>query len=110
MQKRTKIVCTLGPSSDDKETIRKMIKAGMNVARLNFSHGTYENHESLIVKVRELSEELNEPIAIIQDLQGPRIRLGLLPEKGVIAVEGQILKFDTALVDYDGEKRREIVN
>ena len=72
--KRTKIVATLGLVSDKKEIIRKMIEAGMNVARLNFSHGSYEWHGNVIKIIRELSEEMQKPIGIMADLQGPRIR------------------------------------
>ena len=74
MAKRTKIVATLGLVSDKKEVIREMIEAGMNVARLNFSHGSYEWHGNVIKIIRELSEELKKPIGIMADLQGPRIR------------------------------------
>ncbi|MBI5222522.1 MAG: pyruvate kinase, partial [Candidatus Magasanikbacteria bacterium] len=69
--KRTKIVCTLGPSSESSETITKMVKAGMNVARLNFSHGTYDNHIMLMGNIRSVAEKTGEPVAIMQDLQGP---------------------------------------
>ncbi len=72
--KRTKIVCTLGPASEKKTTIKKMIKAGMNVARLNFSHGTYENHAQLIKNIRSAAKELETTVTILQDLQGPKIR------------------------------------
>ncbi len=73
--KSTKIVCTIGPSSEKIEVLREMVKAGMNVARLNFSHGTYENHALLMQNIRTVSKELDVPIAIIQDLQGPKIRV-----------------------------------
>lgn len=72
--KKTKIVATLGLVSDNKETLRKMIENGMNVARLNFSHGDYEWHGKVIKMIRELSEEMGVNIAILGDLQGPRIR------------------------------------
>jgi pyruvate kinase len=72
--KKTKIVATIGPSSESKVTLKKMIKAGMNVARLNFSHGTYEEHQKIIGSIRELGEELDTAVAILADLQGPRIR------------------------------------
>ncbi len=75
MQKRTKIVATIGPASKDKETLRKMIESGMNVARINFSHGTHETNGELIDKVKELRQELGKPIGILADLQGPRIRI-----------------------------------
>jgi pyruvate kinase len=94
--KFTKIVCTIGPASDSKEKLTEMVKAGMNVARLNFSHGTYENHAELIRKIREVSAELGEPIAILQDLQGPKIRVGELPPDGVMLENGAEVTFSTA--------------
>ncbi len=81
--KRTKIVCTIGPASNKPETLREMVTAGMNVARLNFSHGTHEEHAELIKKLRVLSNDTGEPVAILQDLQGPKIRVGNLPAEGV---------------------------
>lgn len=74
VRKKTKIVATIGPKSESKEILRKLIKAGLNVARLNFSHGDYEEHSRIIKSIRELSEELNVAVAILADLQGPRIR------------------------------------
>ena len=76
---RTKIVCTLGPSTSTEDTLRGLIEAGMNVARVNFSHGTHEQHASTIAMVRRLAKEFGNPIAILGDLQGPRIRIGDLP-------------------------------
>jgi pyruvate kinase len=73
---RTKIVCTLGPATASRDAIRGLMEAGMNVARINFSHGTHEQHAATIALVREVAEELERPIAIIGDLQGPRIRIG----------------------------------
>ena len=75
---RTKIVCTLGPSTATDETIGGLIEAGMNVARVNFSHGTHEQHAATIATVRRLADEAGRPIAILGDLQGPRIRIGEL--------------------------------
>lgn len=74
--KRTKIVATIGPASWDKETIRRMIIAGMNVARINFSHGEHETHERTIETVRQVAEEEGIVIAILCDIQGPKIRVG----------------------------------
>jgi pyruvate kinase len=82
----TKIVCTLGPASADEKTIEAMVKAGMSVARLNFSHGSYEFHESLVKKVRRVSKRLGTPVAILQDLCGPKIRVGQL-HGGQVAIE-----------------------
>jgi pyruvate kinase len=73
---RTKIVCTLGPSSATPETIRQLMEAGMNVARINFSHGTHEQHAKTIKMVRDVADALRRPVAILGDLQGPRIRIG----------------------------------
>lgn len=81
--KKTKIVCTLGPASESKAVLKKMLKAGMNVARLNFSHGSYAHHASLIKTIRGLAKELKMPLAIIQDLQGPRIRVGEVAKEGI---------------------------
>ncbi|MDD5341649.1 MAG: pyruvate kinase [Patescibacteria group bacterium] len=93
--KRTKIVCTLGPASASEKILEKMIKAGMNVARLNFSHGTYPEHKKIINLVRKLAKKYDEPIMILQDLQGPRIRVGDLPDKGVNLKPRQIIFLNT---------------
>ncbi|HEX8390366.1 MAG TPA: pyruvate kinase [Candidatus Saccharimonadales bacterium] len=74
--KRAKIIATVGPSTNSYESIEKMIKAGVNGFRLNFSHGTFEERDQQIVWIRTASQKLNKPVAIIQDLQGPKIRLG----------------------------------
>ncbi len=83
MQKRTKIVCTIGPSSETPKVLEQLIKAGMNVARLNFSHGTHDWHGKIIKIIRNISTKLDQPVGIIADLQGPRIRVGDLPKEGV---------------------------
>lgn len=74
--KRTKIVCTIGPSSQDKEVLKKLIEEGLDVCRLNFSHGTHEEHQAKINTIKELREEMNLSIAIMLDTKGPEIRLG----------------------------------
>lgn len=74
----TKIVCTIGPASSSEEVLEQLILAGMNVARLNFSHGTHEEHAKVIARIRALSTKLGQPVAILQDLQGPKIRTGEL--------------------------------
>ncbi|MEZ4180369.1 MAG: pyruvate kinase [Candidatus Doudnabacteria bacterium] len=74
--KRTKIICTIGPASQDKKILTKMIENGMNVARLNFSHGSYDNHLLLMDNIRSIAKKLDKPVAILQDLQGPKIRIG----------------------------------
>ncbi len=81
--KRTKIICTIGPASESLRKIKDLAEAGMDVARLNFSHGTHEHHQKLIGNIRKVSQSIKKPIGIIQDLQGPRIRLGSLPQDGI---------------------------
>ena len=76
--RRTKIVATLGPASATRETITRLIDAGMDVARMNFSHGTYEDHAERIAMVREAATAAGRAVAVLQDLQGPKIRTGLL--------------------------------
>lgn len=87
--KRTKIVATLGPASDSPKKIEELIKAGMNVARLNFSHGTHDWHLATAEKVRRAAEKLKKPIAILQDLQGPKFRVGVLMEDKIDIKKGE---------------------
>ena len=81
--RQAKIVCTLGPASNSPEVLEEMILAGMNVARLNFSHGTHEDHRATYELVRRISSDLDRPVAILQDLQGPKIRVGVFEEGSV---------------------------
>ena len=83
MSHRTKIVATIGPASSSQDMIRQMVQQGMSVARLNFSHGSYEDHAQIVTILRSVSKELNKPITILQDLQGPKIRVGQLPSAGI---------------------------
>lgn len=87
-QTKTKIVATIGPASHTQAMLVKMIKAGMRVARLNFSHGTHADHAKLIKNIRTAAKKAGTEIAILQDLQGPRIRIGDVPEEGVQAKRG----------------------
>jgi len=87
---KTKIVATIGPASSSKETLIKMVEAGMSVARLNFSHGSYEDHARMVSLLREVSKELDAPITLLQDLQGPKIRVGKL-ENEITLNEGEKL-------------------
>lgn len=73
--KRTKIICTLGPASNSKDILTNMIKSGMNVARINFSHGTYEQHKKTIDLIKEVRKELDQPVGILLDTKGPEIRI-----------------------------------
>ena len=91
MDRRTKIVCTLGPASSDRETIDRMIEAGMNVARMNFSHGLHEDHAKRIKMVREAARKYDQTVTILQDLQGPKIRVGQMKDGSVMLNEGETL-------------------
>ena len=75
---KTKIVCTIGPASSDRETLRALIRAGMDVARVNFSHGTRETHSETIHLVRRTAAEEEAIVAVLADLQGPKLRIGRL--------------------------------
>lgn len=89
--KRAKIIATLGPASNDKKTIVKLAKAGVDVFRLNFSFGTYDEHKKTIKTIRDVSKEINKSIAILQDLQGPKIRVGKLKESVVVKKGAKII-------------------
>jgi len=97
MKRKAKIVSTIGPSSGSKEILQKLIQTGIDVARLNFSHGTHESHGILIDLINELSNETKKPITLLQDLQGPKLRVGTLPDEGVRLIAGDeiILRIDT---------------
>jgi|SRR5579871_6763678 len=88
MRRKVKIICTLGPSSYEDETIEALIHAGMNIARLNFSHGDHEFYRALINRIRHVAARLNEPVAILQDLQGPKIRIGKVKNDAIILKDG----------------------
>jgi pyruvate kinase len=107
--RRAKIVGTIGPACEDEATLRSLIEAGLNVARLNFSHGTHEDHAQIYARIRSLSRELSLPITIMQDLQGPKIRTGEIQNGQVLLENGQKLNLtvnpvvgnaDTVSVDY----------
>ena len=89
--RHTKIVCTIGPSTSSKEVLREMVLAGMNVVRLNFSHGAHADHASVVTHVREIAKELQRPMAIIADLQGPKVRVGELPGERMLATGDELV-------------------
>lgn len=91
---KTKVVATIGPASRAPDILRQMVRAGMNVARLNFSHGTYAEHAQMVKLLRSVSEELDTPITLLQDLQGPKIRIGQLSTP-LTLVEGEPLTLTT---------------
>lgn len=88
MSRKTKIIATLGPAVASLEGVIELIEAGMNVARLNFSHGTHDDHRQFHQWVRRASEQLDIPVAILQDIQGPRIRVGSFPGGSIVLEEG----------------------
>ncbi|MBE0647227.1 MAG: pyruvate kinase [Bacteroidales bacterium] len=90
--RRTKIIATIGPASSSPEVIRQLILAGMDVARLNFSHGTYDDHARVIKTLRKISAELDKPVTILQDLQGPKIRVGILSRGQLELTKGTKMK------------------
>ncbi len=108
MHKHTKIVVTIGPACEDKEILKQMVQAGMNCARLNFSHGTYDEFTKIYNNIRELEKELNEPIIVLQDLQGPKIRIGEMPKEGVEIEDGSEIIFSTKIKKYTDGKDGEI--
>jgi len=102
-ERRTKIVCTIGPSTSEKSQIKKLVEHGMNVARLNFSHGTHEDHAKVIENIREVASEYQQSIAILMDLQGPKIRVGRMKDGGQILKEGEIIKITPS--DVEGHSK-----
>jgi len=91
MDRKAKIIATLGPSSDNEDTLRKLIIAGLDIVRLNFSHGSHDGHLKSMKLIRKLSKELHKPITILQDLQGPKLRVGKLPPDGIQLTNNQIV-------------------
>jgi pyruvate kinase len=89
MNCRTKIVATIGPASQNEDMIRQLLKAGVNVARLNLSHGSYEDHTMVFNRLRNASKEMRLPVSILLDLQGPKIRIGKLPGDEILLVNDQ---------------------
>lgn len=102
--KRTKIVCTIGPASEQVEVLKGLMKGGMNVARLNFSHGNHEEHGMRIRNIREAAAELGANVAIMLDTKGPEIRTGVLKESKVELVEGQKITFTTEEIEGSAER------
>ena len=104
MDRRTKIVATLGPACSDESIIERLLKAGVNVFRLNFSHGTHTEQENRIRLIREISDRTKHPVTILQDLQGPKIRTGELKEGSVYLEQGQTFTLTTEPILGDEHK------
>lgn len=93
--RNAKIICTIGPASDSEEMLTKLAEAGMDVARLNFSHGTHEEHLKKIKLIRKISNRLKKPVAILQDLQGPKIRIGKFADPPISLNPGDLFTITT---------------
>lgn len=106
--RKTKIVCTLGPACSDKQTLIEMCKAGMNVARLNFSHNTHADHEKRIALIKEIREELGLPIAIMLDTKGPEYRIKTFKNGKIMLKEGDTFTFTAD--EVEGDETRVSVN
>ncbi len=100
--RKTKIICTIGPASANEETIREMIKAGMNVARLNFSHGEYESHKKIADIVKKVRQELGAHVALLLDTKGPEIRIGRFKDGSVTLKAGN--RFTLYLSEREGDE------
>jgi pyruvate kinase len=107
-ESKTKIIATVGPASSSEEKLNALIDAGVDAFRLNFSHGNYSEHELVIQRIRKLNAELNKHIAILGDLQGPKIRLGEFEEEGIIVGDGDEMVFTTEVCK--GSKKRIHIN
>jgi len=101
MNRRAKIVATLGPSSNTKEIIQELVQSGVNIARLNFSHGTHASHLEIINILHGLPSHKKTPIVILQDLQGPKLRVGKLPIEGVELTAGELISLEIDLDNHD---------
>lgn len=103
-ERRTKIVGTIGPASQSPEMLHELILSGLNVARLNFSHGTHDDHEKVIQNIRSISKQEKAPLTILQDLQGPKIRIGKLNGGSIQLEEGQSIIVTTEKILGDDKK------
>src|SRR3984893_10627995 len=101
--RRTKIVATIGPASREPETLLALVEAGMDVARLNYSHGTLEEHAETVHRVRDAAGRVGRAVAILQDLPGPKLRIGPLKEDIVELTPGERLTFACGGEDIEGD-------
>ncbi|MEA3334910.1 MAG: pyruvate kinase [Chloroflexota bacterium] len=101
---RTKIVCTIGPATDDPEVLRALTEAGMNVARFNMSHGSQEYHGANITNIREISLGIKKAVGVLVDLQGPKLRVGTMPEEGILLEKNQKIVLSTDDIEATRER------
>lgn len=102
--KRTKIVCTIGPASESVDMLCALLRAGMNVARLNFSHGSHEEHAQRIQNIRLASRQCDIPVAIMLDTKGPEIRTGNFKDGRVTLTAGQKVTVTTEMIEGDAKR------
>ena len=103
--KKTKIICTLGPTTDDEEVMRSLVRKGMDVARFNFSHGTHEEQKARMDKLKKVRDEEGKPIAILLDTKGPEIRTGVLKDgKKVTLRAGEVFTLTTEEITGDADR------
>lgn len=108
MEKKTKIVCTIGPATESQKTMEELLRAGMNVARLNFSHGDFNEHQRHVDELRKAIKSTGINAAIIQDLSGPKIRIGNFKTESVVLKEGA--KFTLTTEEIEGDENRVSIN
>lgn len=106
MNRKTKIVATLGPASDPPEVLAELLRAGVNVVRINFSHGSADDHRARVARVRETAAELGLPVAVLADLQGPKIRIESFADEAVELTDGQTFTLDTGLAADAGTREQ----
>ena len=106
--KKTKIICTLGPASESEEVLSKMVEAGMNVARLNFSHGTHEEHLKKMNTIKKVRDKMRAPLPIMLDTKGPEFRIGLFKNGKILLRDGDPFTFTTE--EIEGDKSRVTVS
>ena len=93
-RRNTKIVATIGPASNSAEMVEALLRAGVNMFRLNFSHGKVEDHRAVVEHIRKLEKKIGKPIAILADLQGPKLRIGTFEDGHIELRKGQTFRFD----------------
>ena len=106
--RKTKLICTIGPASENEETLTRMFEAGMNVARLNFSHGSHEEHQKKIDLIKKVREKMNLPVAIMLDTKGPEYRIRTFRDGKITLKEGDPFTFTTE--EIEGDETRVAVN
>ena len=100
-RRKTKIICTIGPSSESEDMVKKLCTAGMNVARLNFSHGTHKDHKKRVDTIKKVRDDLGLPIAILLDTKGPEYRIGTFKDGGIELKTGDRFTFTTRDIEGD---------